>query len=91
MRRSAESLEEREAQWKQRVIAARPMAEEDVTSSPDAPRIDPSKARFPYCIVWSPIPLLTWLFPFIGHMGICSSDGLLHLYISIFSCLKERE
>ena len=31
--------------------------------------------RYPYCIVWCPIPCLTWLFPFIGHMGICMSSG----------------
>eukprot|EP01026_Neomeris_dumetosa_P006572 TRINITY_DN12077_c0_g1_i8.p1 TRINITY_DN12077_c0_g1~~TRINITY_DN12077_c0_g1_i8.p1 ORF type:complete len:235 (+),score=-1.67 TRINITY_DN12077_c0_g1_i8:158-862(+) len=31
--------------------------------------------KFPYCIVWTPIPLITWLFPFIGHMGICLSTG----------------
>eukprot|EP01025_Chloroclados_australasicus_P032339 TRINITY_DN32791_c0_g1_i1.p1 TRINITY_DN32791_c0_g1~~TRINITY_DN32791_c0_g1_i1.p1 ORF type:complete len:232 (+),score=4.70 TRINITY_DN32791_c0_g1_i1:80-775(+) len=36
--------------------------------------IQPPK-RFPYCIVWTPIPLITWLFPFIGHMGICQSTG----------------
>ncbi len=23
----------------------------------------------PFAIVWSPIPLITWLMPFIGHMG----------------------
>lgn len=30
---------------------------------------------FPFCIVWTPIPIITWLMPFIGHMGICRSDG----------------
>ena len=34
--------------------------------------------RYPYCLVWTPIPLLTWIFPFIGHMGICSSDGVIY-------------
>lgn len=33
--------------------------------------------RYPYCIVWTPIPLLTWLFPFIGHMGISYSSGVI--------------
>jgi len=36
-----------------------------------------SSQRFPYCIVWTPIPLLTWLFPIIGHMGICTSAGVI--------------
>lgn len=41
------------------------------------PVIDPSKDRFPICVVWTPIPLLTWLFPFIGHMGIAYSNGII--------------
>lgn len=40
--------------------------------------IDPRKNRFPYCIVWTPLPLITWLFPFIGHVGICTSEGVIH-------------
>lgn len=40
-------------------------------------RIDPSKSRFPHCIVWTPIPCLTWLFPFIGHMGIALTSGVI--------------
>lgn len=40
--------------------------------------IDPVKNRFPYCIVWTPLPLITWLFPFIGHVGICTSEGVIH-------------
>ncbi|XP_076451797.1 transmembrane protein 222-like [Babylonia areolata] len=40
-------------------------------------RIDPSKSRFPHCIVWTPIPCLTWLLPFIGHMGIALTSGVI--------------
>jgi len=40
-------------------------------------RINIPRQRFPYCIVWTPIPLLTWLFPFIGHMGIAYSSGVI--------------
>ena len=40
------------------------------------PEIAPPK-HFPYCIVWTPIPLLTWIFPFIGHVGICLSSGII--------------
>ena len=25
--------------------------------------------RYRYCIVWTPIPMLTWLLPFIGQLG----------------------
>ncbi|KAK7093391.1 transmembrane protein 222-like [Littorina saxatilis] len=43
----------------------------------DGGRIDPSKDRFPHCIVWIPIPCLTWLFPIIGHMGIALTSGVI--------------
>ncbi|KAJ8924388.1 hypothetical protein NQ315_007184 [Exocentrus adspersus] len=39
--------------------------------------IDKSQDRYPCCIVWTPIPLLTWLFPIIGHMGIATSSGVI--------------
>lgn len=37
--------------------------------------IDPKKAKFPCCIVWTPLPIVSWLAPFIGHLGICREDG----------------
>ena len=40
--------------------------------------IDAKHQRFPYCIVWTPIPLITTLIPSIGHTGICTSDGIIH-------------
>ncbi|XP_047991323.1 transmembrane protein 222 [Leguminivora glycinivorella] len=39
--------------------------------------IDHERCRYPYCIVWTPIPVLTWMFPFLGHMGICTSSGVI--------------
>ncbi|KAG0484060.1 hypothetical protein HPP92_012144 [Vanilla planifolia] len=39
--------------------------------------IDPRKARFPCCIVWTPLPLISWFLPFIGHVGICREDGVI--------------
>ncbi|KAJ8407020.1 hypothetical protein AAFF_G00292960 [Aldrovandia affinis] len=39
--------------------------------------IGPDIRRYPYCIVWTPIPLLSWLLPFVGHMGICTSAGVI--------------
>lgn len=46
-------------------------------SHDEFPHIDFKEDRFPYCIVWTPIPMLTWFFPFIGHMGICMSNGVI--------------
>lgn len=41
-------------------------------------KIDVAHERYPFCIVWTPIPLITWLLPFVGHMGICNSEGIIH-------------
>lgn len=38
--------------------------------------VSPPK-RFPFCVVWTPIPVLTWLLPFVGHVGICLSSGII--------------
>lgn len=32
--------------------------------------------RFPCSVVWTPIPCITWLLPFVGHMGICNTEGV---------------
>ncbi len=34
--------------------------------------------RYPCCIVWTQLPLISFLFPFIGHTGICTSDGRIY-------------
>jgi len=39
--------------------------------------IDFERDRFPFCIVWTPIPIITWFFPVIGHMGIATSSGVI--------------
>ena len=46
--------------------------------SSKTPAIDHVRERYPFCIVWTPLPLITWIFPFIGHMGICDSRGIIH-------------
>lgn len=35
--------------------------------------VDPENSRFPYCIVWTTLPLLSQLLPIIGHTGVCES------------------
>ena len=41
-------------------------------------KFDPEKARFPLCIVWTPLPLISWILPCIGHTGICDSRGVIY-------------
>ncbi|GKB93588.1 RTF1 homolog-like protein [Tanacetum coccineum] len=50
------------------------MFEQDV---PHGKQIDPGRARFPCCIVWTPLPVVSWLLPFIGHVGIGREDGVI--------------
>eukprot|EP00897_Mesotaenium_endlicherianum_P010365 jgi/Mesen1/9357/ME000061S08806 len=53
--------------------------EERMHLQPDKQRgaIDPRHGRFPYCLVWTPLPVVAWLVPFIGHLGICREDGVI--------------
>ncbi|MBA0612139.1 hypothetical protein Godav_012781 [Gossypium davidsonii] len=37
--------------------------------------IDSKNSKFPCCLVWTPLPVVSWLAPFIGHVGICREDG----------------
>ena len=32
--------------------------------------------RLAFCILWSPLPPITYILPFIGHMGIADSEGV---------------
>jgi hypothetical protein len=37
---------------------------------------DMNRERYPCSVVWTPIPLITWVLPFVGHMGIADSNGV---------------
>lgn len=50
------------------------MSERRTLSMARVPDVSPPRS-FPYCVVWTPIPVVSWLLPFIGHMGICTSTG----------------
>ncbi|VDK49715.1 unnamed protein product [Anisakis simplex] len=52
--------------------------------------VSPARRRFPFCIVWTPIPILTWLFPFIGHMGIATSRGVIRDFAGSY-CVNEDD
>ncbi|KAI5079805.1 hypothetical protein GOP47_0005284 [Adiantum capillus-veneris] len=36
-----------------------------------------SSNRFPRSIVWTPLPIVSWLAPFLGHVGVCREDGII--------------
>ncbi|KAH7718033.1 hypothetical protein AAVH_14544 [Aphelenchoides avenae] len=39
--------------------------------------VDVDNHRYPFSIVWTPIPVISWLLPFVGHMGIATSRGVI--------------
>ncbi|KAG8345960.1 hypothetical protein TRVL_03204 [Trypanosoma vivax] len=41
-------------------------------------RMDMAAEHYPFCVVWCPIPLISWVLPFVGHVGICDSKGRIH-------------
>ena len=53
-------------------------------STKDSKDISPQNNCFPYCIVWTPIPLLTYIIPSIGHTGIANSTGIIHDFAGSF-------
>ncbi|KNC87089.1 hypothetical protein SARC_00765 [Sphaeroforma arctica JP610] len=46
--------------------------------------IEPAIARFPFCLVWTPLPVITWFLPFVGHTGIASSTGVIRDFAGSF-------
>lgn len=38
----------------------------------------PKKQELASCVVWTQIPLISWLLPFFGHVGICDSNGVVY-------------
>jgi len=65
--------------------------EDDAKSMEKIPlKLEPSRDQFPFCIVWSPIPLLTWLIPFIGHLGIVTSEGIIHDFAGPYFVNKNK-
>lgn len=34
--------------------------------------------RYPFAIVWTPLPIISWFFPIIGHTGITNSHGVIY-------------
>lgn len=40
--------------------------------------INIANSRFPFAITWTPLPFISWFIPFIGHMGIGDSRGVVY-------------
>ena len=49
-----------------------------------------ARERFPFCLVWTPIPCLTLLLPFVGHMGIADSHGIIYDFAGSYSIGRDN-
>jgi hypothetical protein len=47
--------------------------------------MDVGRGRFPFALVWTPIPFISWLLPFVGHLGICDSRGVAYDFAGPYS------
>lgn len=54
------------------------------------PAIDPVREHYPFCIVWCPIPLLSWLLPFVGHIAVCDSQGRIYDFQGSYRIGQDR-
>ncbi|GET89736.1 hypothetical protein, conserved [Leishmania tarentolae] len=54
------------------------------------PAIDPVREHYPFCIVWSPIPILSWILPFVGHIAVCDSQGRVYDFQGSYLIGQDR-
>ena len=67
-----------------------PAADVSGRESSTLPEVDAARNRFPCSIVWGALPCLSWMFPFIGHMGITDSDGRIHDFAGPYTICIDR-
>lgn len=53
------------------------------------PEINVEENKYPFCIVWRPIRVLTWLAPFLGHVGIGMSNGVIKDFAKSYEILSD--
>lgn len=47
--------------------------------------VDIELDRWPFCIVWTPLPVVTWFIPIIGHTGVANSRGIIYDFSDDFN------
>ena len=58
--------------------------EQIITKNTTTPEINSQLLCFPYCVIWTKLPILSAIFPFIGHTAIGSSNGIVHEFAGDF-------
>ena len=54
-------------------------------STQHQPQLDITHSRFPFSIVWTPLPGITACMPVVGHTGIADSRGVIYDFAGPFS------
>mmetsp|Transcript_33224 Transcript_33224/g.60053 ORF Transcript_33224/g.60053 Transcript_33224/m.60053 type:complete len:211 (+) Transcript_33224:217-849(+) len=49
-----------------------------------------NEKKFPHCLVWTPIPIISYLLPCIGHLGVTSYDGIIHDFAGPYTINKDN-
>lgn len=52
--------------------------------------VDVELDRWPYCIVWTPLPFVTWFIPIIGHTGVANSKGVIYDFSDDFDVTVDN-
>lgn len=60
------------------------------SSSSSLALLDRRRDRYPICLVWGPLPVITWLLPFIGHLGVADSEGKIHDFAGPYTIGIDR-
>ena len=60
------------------------------SSSKTVRRIDLDAERYPFCIVWTPLPVVSWFLPLIGHTGVADSKGIIYDFSDDLEVSRDR-
>ncbi|XP_043594880.1 transmembrane protein 222 [Bombus pyrosoma] len=52
--------------------------------------INLERQKFPFCIVWTPLPILTYFLPIIGHVGIATSTGVIRDFAGPYHVAEDN-
>ncbi|KAI6242978.1 hypothetical protein M3Y99_00208500 [Aphelenchoides fujianensis] len=69
---------------------AGPQVYKMMSSTSTGMSVNERRHRFPFSVVWTPIPIISWLLPFVGHMGICTSRGVIRDFAGSYYVSEDQ-
>jgi hypothetical protein len=64
-----------EASFRHDAMASNDCSAETWSQAPGVYLLTSTGVRRPCVVEWTALPLISWLFPFVGHVGISTSEG----------------